>query len=65
VLAVLHDLNLAAAFAPRVVVIDGGGVAADGPSDEILTPALVGRVFGVAVHDSRDEHGVRHLALSL
>ena len=65
VLAVLHDLNLAAAFAPRVVVLDDGGVAADGPPDEVLTPALVERVFDVRVHEARDDDGVRHLALRL
>ena len=65
VIAVLHDLNLAAAFAPRVVVLDEGGVTADGPSDEVLTPALVERVFRVHVHEARDEEGLRHLALSL
>ena len=65
VIAVLHDLNLAAAFAPRVVVLDEGGVTTDGPSDEVLTPALVERVFRVHVHEARDEEGLRHLALSL
>ena len=65
VLAVLHDLNLAAAFAPRVVVLDGGAVAADGPPDAVLTPALVERTFGVTVREARDADGVRHLALQL
>jgi iron complex transport system ATP-binding protein len=65
VLAVLHDLNLAAAFAPRVVVLDDGGVAADGPPDEVLTPDLVQRVFGVTVDEARLEDGRRHLALRL
>jgi iron complex transport system ATP-binding protein len=65
VLAVLHDLNLAAAFAPRVAVLDGGRVAADGSPADVLTPSLVRRVFGVTVHEARDEDGVRHLALRL
>ncbi|HEX9634837.1 MAG TPA: ABC transporter ATP-binding protein [Candidatus Limnocylindria bacterium] len=65
VLAVLHDLNLAAAFAPRIVVLDDGGVGADGPPDEVLTPALVERVFGVTVDEARLEDGSRHLALRL
>ncbi len=47
VLAVLHDLNLAAAFAPRVVVLHEGRVAADGEPADVLTPELVARVFGV------------------
>jgi iron complex transport system ATP-binding protein len=65
VLAVLHDLNLAAAFAPRVVVLNDGRAAVDGPPDEVLTPALVQRVFGVAVDEARLEDGRRHLALRL
>jgi iron complex transport system ATP-binding protein len=65
VLAVLHDLNLASAFAPRVVVLDEGAVAADGPPDAVLTPALVERTFGVTVREARDADGVRHLALRL
>jgi iron complex transport system ATP-binding protein len=63
VLAVLHDLNLAAAFAPRVAVLDGGSVVADGPPGEVLTPDLVRRVFGVDVDEARTDDGRRHLAL--
>ena len=65
VLAVLHDLNLAAAFAPRVVVLHHGAVAADGSPDEVLTPELVRRVFGVAVDEARTADGRRHLGLRL
>ena len=64
VLAVLHDLNLAAAFAPRVVVLHQGSVAADGPPGEVLTPELIERVFGVRVEVARTDDGVRHLAVS-
>jgi iron complex transport system ATP-binding protein len=63
VLAVLHDLNLAAAFAPRVAVLDGGRVVADGAPDQVLSPDLVERVFGVAVDEARTPDGRRHLAL--
>jgi iron complex transport system ATP-binding protein len=65
VLAVLHDLNLAAAFAPRVVVLAGGRVLGDGPPDDVLTPALVERAFGVEVDEVRGTDGRRHLALRL
>jgi iron complex transport system ATP-binding protein len=60
VVAVLHDLALAT-VAPRVAVLDSGRVVADGPSDEVLTAALVRRVFGVAVEALRDSAG--HLRL--
>ena len=63
VLAVLHDLNLAAAFAPRVAVLDEGRMVADGSPAEVLSPELVRRVFGVAVDEARTPDGRRHLAL--
>lgn len=63
VLAVLHDLNLAAAFAPRIAVLDEGRVVADGTPDEVLSPDLVRRVFGVAMDEARTADGQRYLAL--
>jgi iron complex transport system ATP-binding protein len=47
VLAVLHDLAMAHAFATRVWVIDGGTLAADGPTDATLDPARLEGWFGV------------------
>lgn len=47
VLAVLHDIGLASHFFPRVVVLDAGGVAADGPPSDALAPDVVRRIFGV------------------
>jgi iron complex transport system ATP-binding protein len=47
VVAVLHDLSLAAHFFPRLVVLDGGRVVADGPPTAALTHDLVRGVFGV------------------
>ena len=47
VLAVLHDLALAAHFFPRVVVIDGGRIVADGPPSEVLDAGRIRSVFGV------------------
>jgi iron complex transport system ATP-binding protein len=65
VIAVLHDLNLAAEFAPRTVVLANGRVAADGPPSEVLTPELVGEAFGVRVDSIGHPDGRRHLALRL
>ena len=47
VIAVLHDLGLAAHFFPRVVVIDRGRIVADGPPAEALTGDRIRDVFGV------------------
>ncbi len=65
VVAVLHDLNLAAAFAPRIVVLDDGHVSADGAPDEVLTPELVHRVFSVDVDVAYTGERRRQLALRL
>lgn len=47
VLAVLHDLNLAAGFADRLLVLSRGRVAADGTPGAVLTDALIETVFGL------------------
>ena len=47
VLAILHDLTLAARFADRVLVMDRGRLVADGPPRTVLTPELIAAVFGV------------------
>jgi iron complex transport system ATP-binding protein len=43
----LHDLALAARVADRVVLMTEGRIVAAGSPDEVLTEALIGRVFGV------------------
>src|SRR5699024_10872378 len=45
VLAVLHDLNLAAQYADRLILLDRGRVAADGPPREVLNSELIWQVF--------------------
>lgn len=45
VVAVLHDLNLAAAHADRVVMLNHGRVAADGTPREVITQAAIERVY--------------------
>jgi iron complex transport system ATP-binding protein len=47
IVAVMHDLNLAAAFADRIVVLDGGAVAGNGTVATNLNADLLSRVFGV------------------
>jgi iron complex transport system ATP-binding protein len=47
VLAVLHDLPLAAHFFPRLVLLDGGRVVADGASADVLTPGRIRDVYDV------------------
>ena len=47
VVMVLHDLNQAARYARRVVVLKEGDVYADGTPAEVLTPETLRDVFGV------------------
>jgi iron complex transport system ATP-binding protein len=47
IVAVLHDIGLAAHFFPRVVVLDRGRVVADGPPGESLDATRIREVFGV------------------
>lgn len=47
VLAVLHDLGLAATIADELVVMAGGRVVAVGPPGQILTPDLIRAVYGI------------------
>ena len=49
VLAVLHDLNLAARFADRVALLDGGCMVADGAPDSVLTAERLSRVYATPV----------------
>lgn len=57
VLAILHDLNLAAQFADHVVVMADGRVRTQGPPDAVLTPSCIHDVFGwpvcVLTHPTR------------
>jgi len=46
-LAILHDLNLAADYADRLIVVSAGDVVADGPPGDVLTGDMVSDVFGV------------------
>ena len=47
VLAALHDLNHAAAYCDHVIVLRRGTVFAAGATEEVLTPELIGEVYGV------------------
>lgn len=49
VVVVLHDLNLAAAYADRIVLMSGGRVVADGPPGQVLDADRLSEVYGCAV----------------
>jgi iron complex transport system ATP-binding protein len=47
VVSVTHDLNLAAMFDGRIILLREGRVAADGPSADVLRPEMISHVFRV------------------
>ena len=48
VIAVLHDLTLAARWCDRLLLIDQGSLVADGKPAEVLTADRIGAVYGVS-----------------
>jgi iron complex transport system ATP-binding protein len=52
---VLHDLNLAARYCDDLVLLDGTGIAATGPTHDVLRPEVLEPVYGIGM--SRVEHG--------
>jgi iron complex transport system ATP-binding protein len=55
VLSVLHDLNLAALYCDRLVLLAQGRVAGSGPPEAVLTPDALDRAYGVRVYVGRNE----------
>ena len=54
-LVVMHDLNVAAQYADRVVLMKNGGVVASGSVKDVLTESIVNDVFDCRLHcGSRD-----------
>ncbi len=49
VLAVLHDVNLAAQYADELLILQAGAAVAHGPPGQVLRPALLSSLFGVPV----------------
>jgi iron complex transport system ATP-binding protein len=47
VLAVMHDVTLASHFFPRLLLLDGGRLVADGPPADVLTGDRIQAVYGV------------------
>jgi ABC-type cobalamin/Fe3+-siderophores transport system ATPase subunit len=57
VVSTLHDLTFAAQYADRLLLIDGGTVAASGAPGEVLTPELLKRHYGAAATVLRTPEG--------
>ena len=57
VLAVVHDLNLAAQFADRLLVMKGGCLVHQGSARQVLTPQLLESVYGFTARVVELEEG--------
>ena len=49
VVAVVHDLNLAARFCSRLVLMDQGRIVSVGTPNQVLTPERLAKVYGIDV----------------
>jgi iron complex transport system ATP-binding protein len=49
VLAASHDLNLSAAFADELILLNKGSVAARGSADEVLRAEVLSEAYGIKV----------------
>lgn len=57
VLVVVHDIDLAARWAERILVMAGGNIVADGATADVVTPDMLATIFGVEASVSqRDGH---------
>nr|WP_313192344.1 ABC transporter ATP-binding protein [Shinella zoogloeoides] len=63
VIVVLHDLELAARWADRIVVLHGGRIEAFGTPLEAITREIVAEVYGVETHLGRDASGALQLTV--
>lgn len=58
VVAIMHNLTLAARFADEIVLLDRGRLQAHAPPAEVLTEARLARSFGIAAHIAHEEGGL-------
>lgn len=63
VVMVLHDLNLAARFCQRIVLVNEGRIEAVGTPDEVLVPEILEPVYRIRV-DGFDHEGRRQLVFA-
>ncbi len=54
IVMVIHDLNLAARYAGRVIALKDGHIKADGPPDTVFTSAHLENIFGLAAQVLKD-----------
>ncbi|WP_018229541.1 heme ABC transporter ATP-binding protein [Methyloversatilis universalis] len=64
VLAIVHDLNLAARYADRMVLLTGGRLREDGPPDQVLRSPALADAFGLRCRVLDDDGSGRPLLVA-
>ena len=65
VISVFHDLNLASEYCDKLLVLDGGKVAAFGEVENVLTSEMILKVYGAKVRTEQNPvSGKPHVILS-
>jgi len=59
IIAALHDLNLAALFFPRLLMLRAGKIYRDGTPRDVLTEQTIEEVYGIRVQVQTDLSGER------
>ena len=59
VIAIMHDLNLAASYADHMVLIENGRVVSEGPPASVLNEPDLRRVYDVPLEVMRTDNSVR------
>jgi iron complex transport system ATP-binding protein len=57
IVVVLHDINFAARYADRICAMKGGKVVEYGPTEQIMVPETLTRVFDTEVQVIDGPHG--------
>ena len=50
VVVILHDVNLAARYADRIIALKQGRLVFDGPPSQLLTPVILNELYGIDTH---------------
>jgi iron complex transport system ATP-binding protein len=62
VLAAMHDLNLAALYFDRLIVLKNGSIVSEGTPSQVLTETTIANVFGTRVTvDTEPSSGLPHV----
>ncbi|MBF8170568.1 MULTISPECIES: ABC transporter ATP-binding protein [Streptomyces] len=65
IVMVLHDLNLAARYADRLIALASGGLHAAGPTEDVMTRDMVQSVYGMESRVIEDPVSGRPLVLPI